>query len=216
MPIVRQLRETYPWITESLTAMVAGATGFAALLPFAPLAPGTLSAPREHSWEHPLRGSILRTLERSPGIHYRELQRQLDVATGSLRHHLRVLVNERSVTIVPVNGRTCYYAGAPAQVEILEGSGVTDQATAAAMLPTGLSGVQRKIVTALSNSPNPPSQAQLARDMGKSRTTVNSAIGVLRKRGIVNQGTLSLAPHLEGLGMSKVSYPWLEIRQEYA
>ena len=52
--------------------------------------------------------------------------------------------------------------------------------------------------------------------MGKSRTTVNSAIGILRKRGIVNQGSLSLAPHLDSLGMSKVAYPWLEIRQEYA
>ena len=82
-----------------------------------------------------------------------------------------------------------HYAGAPAQVEILEGTGVTDQATAAAMLPVGLSGVQRKIVTRLSGYPNPPSQAQLARDMGKSRTTVNSAIGILRKRGIVNQGS---------------------------
>ena len=114
MPIVRQLRETYPWIAGSLTAMAAGATGIAALLPLVPFAPGTLSSPREHSWEHPLRGRILRTLERSPGIHFRELQRQLDAANGTLRHHLRVLVNESSVTIVPVNGRTCYYAGAPA------------------------------------------------------------------------------------------------------
>ena len=216
MPIVRQLRENYPWIADSLTALLAGATGAAALLPFFPVSSGTISAPREHPWEHPIRGSILRTLERSPGIHFRELQRQLDAANGTLRHHLRVLVNERSVTIVPVNGRTCYYAGAPAQVEILEGTGVTDQATAAAMLPVGLSGVQRKIVTRLSDSPNPPSQAQLARDLGKSRTTVNSAIGILRKRGIVNHGSLSLAPHLGSLGMSKVDYPWLEIRREYA
>ena len=180
------------------------------------MARGTLAAPSDHSWEHPLRGRILRTLERSPGIHFRELQRQLDAANGTLRHHLRVLVNERSVTVVPVNGRTCYYAGAPAQVEILEGTGVTDQATAAAMLPVGLSGVQRKIVTRLSDSPNPPSQAQLARDLGKSRTTINSAIGILRKRGIVKQGSLSLASHLESLGISNVDYPWLEIRQEYA
>jgi len=216
MPIVRQLRESYPWIADSLAAMVAGATGYAALLPFFPIAPGTLSAPHENSWEHPLRRSILKTLERSPGIHFRELQRTLESANGTLRHHLRILVNERSVTIVPVNGRTCYYAGAPAQVEILEGTGVTDQATAAAMQPVGLSGVQRQIVAALSNSPNPSSQAQLAREMGKSRTTVNSAIGILRKRGIVNQGSLSLAPHLDSLGMSKVAYPWLEIRQEYA
>ena len=38
MPIVRQLRETYPWIAGSLTAMAAGATGIAALLPLAPFA----------------------------------------------------------------------------------------------------------------------------------------------------------------------------------
>ena len=209
MPIVRQLRESYPWIADSLTAMVAGATGISALIPFAPFAPGALSAPREHSWEHPLRVSRLRTLARSPGSHFRELQRQLDAANGTLRHHLRVLVNERSVPSVPVTGRTCDYAGAPAQVAIREGTGVTDQATAAAMLPVGLSDVQRKIVTMLSNSPNPPSQAQLARDMGKSRTTVNSALGILRKRGIVSQGTLCLAPHLDGLGT--VSYTHLTL-----
>tara|TARA_B100000287_G_scaffold21224_2_gene21007 strand:+ start:4279 stop:4932 length:654 start_codon:yes stop_codon:yes gene_type:complete len=217
MALIQQWRDAHPWLSDTLTVLAAGSLGIASLLPFAaPMARGTLAAPSDHSWEHPLRGRILRTLERSPGIHFRELQRQLDAANGTLRHHLRVLVNERSVTVVPVNGRTCYYAGAPAQVEILEGTGVTDQATAAAMLPVGLSGVQRKIVTRLSDSPNPPSQAQLARDLGKSRTTVNSAIGILRKRGIVKQGSLSLASHLESLGISNVDYPWLEIRQEYA
>ena len=217
MALIQQWREAHPWLSGSLAAIAAGSTGIASLLPFAaPLARGTLAAPKDHSWEHPLRGRILRTLERSPGIHFRELQRQLEAANGTLRHHLRVLVNERSVTVVPVNGRTCYYAGAPAQVEILEGTGVTDQSKAAAMLPVGLSGVQRKIVTRLSNSPSPPSQAQLARDLGQSRTSVHSAVSVLRRRGIVSYGSLALAPHLNGLGMSKVDYPWLEIRQEYA
>ena len=162
-----------------------------------------------------MRGRILRTLDRSPGIHFRELQRQLNAPTGTLRHHLRVLSNERSVTIVPINGRTCYYAGAPAQVEILEGTGVTDEATAAAMLPVGLSGIQRKIVNRLSISPAPATQAQLARDLGHSRTTVHSAIGVLRRRGIMSYGRLKLAPHLNGLGVSNIDYPWLEIRSEY-
>ena len=40
-------------------------------------------------------------------------------------------------------GRTCYYAGAPAQVEILAGSGVTDQYKPS-MLPVGLSGSTEK------------------------------------------------------------------------
>ena len=47
---------------------------------------------------------------------------------GTLRHHLDILTKEGVVTIVPVNGRTCYYFGAPAQVEILEGTGITDDA----------------------------------------------------------------------------------------
>tara|TARA_B100000959_G_C14989121_1_gene626961 strand:- start:1008 stop:1652 length:645 start_codon:yes stop_codon:yes gene_type:complete len=214
MALIQQWRAAHPWISDSITAIVAGSLGLSTILP--PLAQGTLSSPHSNSWEHPLRGRILTTLERSPGIHFRELQRQLEAANGTLRHHLNVLVKERSVTVVPVNGRTCYYAGAPAQVEILEGTGVTDEATAAAMLPVGLSGVQRKVVNRLSKFPNPISQAQLARDLGRSRATVHSAVSVLRRRGIVSCSGLSLAPHLDGLGMSKVSYPWLEIRQEYA
>ncbi|MCH2428418.1 MAG: winged helix-turn-helix transcriptional regulator [Candidatus Thalassarchaeum sp.] len=216
MPLIQQWRESHPWASDAITAIAAGAFGLASLLPFSPaFTKGTLSSPHDHSWEHPMRGRILRTLERSPGIHFRELQRQLNAPNGTLRHHLRVLSNERSVTIVPINGRTCYYAGAPAQVEILEGTGVTDEATAAAMLPGGLSGIQRKIVNRLSISPAPATQAQLARDLGHSRTTVHSAIGVLRRRGIMSYGRLKLAPHLNGLGVSNIDYPWLEIRSEY-
>jgi hypothetical protein len=37
-----------------------------------------------------------------------------------------------------------------------------------------------------------------------------------RRLGIVSYGRLSLAPHLEGLRCSKVDYPWLDIRREYA
>ena len=216
MPLIQQWRESHPWASDAITAIAAGAFGLASLLPFSPaFTKGTLSSPHDHSWEHPMRGRILRTLERSPGIHFRELQRQLNAPNGTLRHHLRVLSNERSVTIVPINGRTCNYAGAPAQVEILEGTGVTDEATAAAMLPVGLSGIQRKIVNRLSISPAPATQAQLARDLGHSRTTVHSAIGVLRRRGIMSYGRLKLAPHLNGLGVSNIDYPWLEIRSEY-
>ena len=154
MALIEQWRSTRPWFVDGLAALAGGALGLGALFPFiAPASQGTLAAPRDHAWEHPLRKRILNTLERSPGIHYRELQRQLDAANGTLRHHLDVLINERTVTIMPVNGRTCYYAGAPAQVEILAGSGVTDQSQAAAMLPVGLSTVQRNIVTRLSKTP---------------------------------------------------------------
>jgi len=91
---------------------------------------------------------------------------------------------------------------------------VEDARRAAAMMPVGLSEVQRVVVSRLTKSDIPNSQAQLARDLGRSRASVHSAISVLRDRGILNQSGLSLAPHLSGLGGSKVDYPWLDIRVE--
>ncbi|MFQ3321153.1 MAG: DNA-binding transcriptional ArsR family regulator [Candidatus Thalassarchaeaceae archaeon] len=218
MAVLEQLRSTYPLTADILTAMLGGAFGICTIIPFlpTPLIQGALSAPQHENYVHPLRSRIISTLEKSPGIHFRELMRQLNAANGTLRHHLRVLTNEKTVTVVPVNGRTCYYAGAPAQVEILEGTGVTDEYTAASMLPVGLSTVQKNIVTRLSKSPNPVSQAQLARDLGRSRASVHSAVSVLRGRGILCESKISLAPHLESLARSKVDYPWLDIRKELA
>ena len=217
MALLQQWRSKRSWFLDGLAAITGGVIGLGGILPIlVPVSEGTLAAPRDHSWEHPLRRSILSPLERPPGIHYRELQRQLDAANGTLRHHLDVLISERSVTTMSVNGRTCYYAGAPSQVEILAGTGVTDQARAAEMLPVGLSTVQRKVVARLSRAPEPASQAELARDLGRSRASVHSAIGVLRQRGILSPSGLCLAPHLSGLQTSEVDYPWLDIRVEYA
>ncbi len=217
MALIEQLRCAYPITSDILTAMLGGVVGISTIIPFiAPAVQGSISAPHHEEHVHPLRTKILSTLVKSPGIHFRELQRQLNAANGTLRHHLRVLMNEKTVTVISVNGRTCYYAGAPAQVEILEGTGVTDQYKAASMLPVGLSVVQKSIVTRLSRSPNPISQAQLARDLGRSRASVHSAVSVLRGRGILSESKICLAPHLECLSSSKVDYPWLDIRKELA
>lgn len=217
MPLIEQWRKKFPWITETLAVLAGSSLGLGAIAnSLTPFSSATISSPIENQWEHPLRGQILRTLQKSPGIHFRELQRQLSAANGTLRHHLRVLINEKSVTTIPVNGRTCYYAGAPAQVEILEGRGLTDQSKAAAMLPVGLSRVQRNIINHLSTLPRPTSQAQLAREIGKSRTTVHSAVSVLRNRGLISFEHLSLAPHLENLRSSEINYPWIDISEEIA
>ena len=62
----------------------------------------------------------------------------------------------------------------------------------------------------------PESQAQLARDLGRSRSAVHSAISVLRNRGIISPNKLTLADHLSGLKTSKIEYNWLDLRVEYA
>ena len=213
MALVDQWKASRPWYVDSIGALTGAALGLGAGFQLLfPAAQGTMIAHRETGWEHPLRLRIIETLEKSPGIHFRELQRRLSVANGTLRHHLDSLTKEGIVTVVPVNGRTCYYFGAPAQVEILEGTGVTDDSRAAAMMPVGLSEVQRVVVARLTEEEGPKSQAQLARDLGRSRASVHSAISVLRKRGIVTQSGLTLAPHLIGLRRSNVEYPWLDIR----
>ena len=213
MALFDQWKATRPWYVDSIGALGGAALGLGGGFQLLfPAAQGTMIAHRETGWEHPLRIRIIETLEKSPGIHFRELQRRLSAANGTLRHHLDSLTKEGIVTVVPVNGRTCYYFGAPAQVEILEGTGVTDDSRAAAMMPVGLSEVQRVVVARLTEEEGPKSQAQLARDLGRSRASVHSAISVLRKRGIVSQSGLSLAPHLVGLRRSNVEYPWLDIR----
>ena len=213
MALFDQWKATRPWYVDSIGALGGAALGLGGGFQLLfPAAQGTMIAHRETGWEHPLRIRIIETLEKSPGIHFRELQRRLSAANGTLRHHLDSLTKEGIVTVVPVNGRTCYYFGAPAQVEILEGTGVTDDSRAAAMMPVGLSEVQRVVVARLTEEEGPKSQAQLARDLGRSRASVHSAISVLRKRGIVTQSGLTLAPHLIGLRRSNVEYPWLDIR----
>ena len=213
MALVDQWRVSRPWYLDSIGAIAGAALGIGGSVQLLfPAAQGTMIAHRETGWEHPLRLRIVDILEKSPGIHFRELQRRLDAANGTLRHHLDILTKEGVVTIVPVNGRTCYYFGAPAQVEILEGTGVTDDVRAASMMPVGLSEVQKVVVARLTEQDSPESQAQLARDLGRSRASVHSAISVLRERGILNQSGLELAPHLNGLKRSSVDYPWLDIR----
>ena len=213
MALVEQWRSRPSLFAQALFTVTGSVFGMNSLLPtfIPPTTQGTLSAPREE-WKHPLRMNIMSTLDRSPGIHFRELQRRLDAANGTLRHHLDVLISDNSVTTMSVNGRTCYYSGAPAQVEILLGTGVTDDARAASMLPVGLSELQRAIVARLTKSDAPKSQASLARDLGRSRSAVHSAVGVLRSRGIVSHDELILGDHLRGLKSSKIEYNWLDIR----
>ena len=218
MALLQQWRSRRSWVIDGLMALGGASLGITALIPvmMPPITEGAISSPNEHPWEHPVRAEILSTLDKSPGIHFRELQRRMNAANGTLRHHLDVLVNEKTVTIIPVNGRTCYYAGAPSQIEVLLGTGVKDQKRAAAMLPVGLSSLQRSIVARLALTCAPESQAQLARDLGRSRSAVHSAICVLRTRGIISASKLTLADHLIGLRSSRIEYNWLDLRAEYA
>ena len=122
---------------------------------------------------------------------------ELNAANGTLRHHIDVLNNQRSLTIVRVYGRVCYYAGAPSQMKVLRSMGIDDDERAASLMPVGLSEAQKLVINELKTKSPPRSQAELGRRIGRTRATVHSAVKVLKDRGLILREKLQLAPHLE-------------------
>ena len=50
----------------------------------------------------------------------------------------------------------------------------------------------------------------MARELGRSRASVHSAVTVLRRRGVLQATALTLAPHLSGLRDGGIDYDWLD------
>ena len=215
MALLRQWISQRPWLAAGLAGATGGLFGIGSSLSSLALTRGGVDA-KISDFEHPLRRRILRTLDKNPGLCYRELQSNLSAANGTLRHHLDVLTSRRAITIISVNGRTCYFAGAPSQVEVLRGMDVGEN-EAAKKMPIGLSLVQRTIINDIKINGIPRSQASFARRIGRSRATVHSAVKVLRRRGIMREDRLEMAPHLidaqEWQNSRPLDYEWSDERQ---
>lgn len=200
MPLLAQWTRQRPWLAAGLAGAASGMAGIAGGLAtvagtFGAMAFGGIST-KATAYEHPLRRRILSTLERRPGLCYRELQTVMNTANGTLRHHLDVLQSRKAVTVMPVNGRTCYFAGGPSQVEVLRSTTVGEERMAQ-QLPIGLSPVQRMVIENIDREGVPRSQAELARRLGRTRATVHSAVKVLRRRGILREDRIELMPHID-------------------
>jgi predicted transcriptional regulator len=200
MPLLAQWTRQRPLLAAGLAGAASGMAGIAGGLAtvagtFGAMAFGGIST-KATAYEHPLRRRILSTLERRPGLCYRELQTVMNTANGTLRHHLDVLQSRKAVTVMPVNGRTCYFAGGPSQVEVLR-STIVGEERMAQQLPIGLSPVQRMIIENIDREGVPRSQAELARRLGRTRATVHSAVKVLRRRGILREDRIELMPHID-------------------
>ena len=102
MALLQQWRSRRSWAVDGIIALGGATFGISSMVPalFPPISEGTISSPSEHPWEHPVRAKIL-TMEHSPGLHFRELQRRMNAANGTLRHHLDVLVNEKNCNNYP-------------------------------------------------------------------------------------------------------------------
>ena len=215
MALIKQWINQRPWLAAGLTGATGGVLGIGAQIGAFVFPRGTVNT-KLRELEHPLRRRILHTLEKNPGLCYRELQSHLSAANGTLRHHLDVLSSKKSITIISVNGRTCYFAGAPSQVEVLRGMQVGEN-EAARQMPIGLSLVQKTVVEDIRVNGIPRSQASLARRIGRSRASVYSAVPVLRRRGILREDRIELAPHITDSEIwdtsRKIDYEWTDERR---
>lgn len=214
MALLKQWITQRPWLAAGIAGATGGILGIGSSLSSLMFTRGGVKS-RVREFEHPLRKRIMKTLEKKPGLCYRELQSHLSAANGTLRHHLDVLSSRKAITIISVNGRTCYFAGAPSQIEALRGMNV-GESEAARKMPIGLSLVQRTIIDDIQVNGIPRSQASLARRIGRSRATVHSAVKVLRRRGIMREDRLEMAPHLidtDDLQPSRaLDYEWSDER----
>ena len=91
------------------------------------------------------------------------------------------------------------------------------ESEAARKMPIGLSLVQRTIIDDIRINGIPRSQAALARRIGRSRASVHSAVKVLRRRGILREDRLEMAPHLidaeEWQNSRSIDYEWSDERR---
>ena len=215
MALLKQWITQRPWLAAGIAGATGGIIGIGSSLSSMMFTRGSVKA-RLAEFEHPLRRRIMLTLEKKPGLCYRELQSHLSAANGTLRHHLDVLTSRKAITIISVNGRTCYFAGAPTQIEALRGMNV-GESEAAKKMPIGLSLVQRTIIDDIRVNGIPRSQASLARRIGRSRATVHSAVKVLRRRGIMREDRLEMAPHLinteDWKSSRTLDYEWSDERR---
>ena len=215
MALLKQWISQRPWLAAGIAGATGGLIGIGSGISSLAFARGGVKA-QISDFEHPLRQRILKTLEKNPGLCYRELQSTLSAANGTLRHHLDVLSSRKAIAIISVNGRTCYFAGAPSQIEVLRGMEIGEE-QAARKMPIGLSLVQRTIIEEIQKNGIPRSQASLARSIGRSRASVHSAIKVLRRRGILREDRIEMAPHLIDNSDWKISfkidYNWSDERR---
>lgn len=55
------------------------------------------------------RSRVRRHVQETPGVHFNQLKRDLDLATGQVQYHLKQLVNDGELDVERVGGRTHYF-----------------------------------------------------------------------------------------------------------
>jgi len=128
---------------------------------------------RENALESPRRLAILNFIKANPGLHFRELLRNMSVARGTLDYHIRIMVSEGLLKAVQEKGRSHYFA-ADSQYSTEEETFI------AAMRSDSLRG----IITQIYQTQGARTE-ELAEESGLSKATVYVHVKYLESLGIV-------------------------------
>jgi predicted transcriptional regulator len=125
--------------------------------------------------EHPNRSLILAVLHEHPGVGFRELTRLTGLASGTMQHHVRLLVRQGRVWTTRLSPRILHYAGARPYTDVEIRCEVVDHA---------LDQVDQELVHLASHSVN--QKAVLDAFNGRMpRSTVQARLGALCRRGLM-------------------------------
>lgn len=120
-----------------------------------------------------VRQAVDRHVESNPGVHFNELARNLDIATGQAQYHLHNLLDAGSLDTQEVRGRTHYF---PPGYEPWE------QRTIALLRRETV----RSIIVAALEDPE-PSAAGLADELDVARSTISWHVSTLVDSGIAEK-----------------------------
>jgi predicted transcriptional regulator len=120
-----------------------------------------------------VRREVRRHIQSNPGVHFNELARNLDIATGQAQYHVRRLLDDGSVDSEELRGQTHYFPDGYDQFE---------RRTLALLRRET---VRALIVHAL--DAGEPSAADLAEDLDVARSTVSWHISTLVEAGVAEK-----------------------------
>jgi len=120
-----------------------------------------------------VRRTVHNHVESNPGVHFNELTRALDIATGQAQYHLRRLRDGESVTVERVRGRTHYFP---------PGYDAWERRTIALLRRETVRAI---VVRALADGA--PSEADLAEDLDVARSTVSHHVSTLIEAGVAEK-----------------------------
>ncbi len=150
-------------LSAGLMTVVAYSTkewGTYSLLPFIPM---YSRLNRREVMNHEARGMIIGFIKENPGEHFNSLKSKLDFRNGTLAHHLHILERERVIKSVRYGKYRRFFP---------VGMMVSTKA-----YPTEL---EREILGVVKNRPG-INQKTIAKKVGRSKSTVNYHIDILRR-----------------------------------